>query len=223
MADALDDIDKLLASEASLLQREQEVMRVVSAFKLNPYEILELNFMPSVTITDTEIHKTYRKKSLLIHPDKLKHERGIEAFDLLKKAETDLLDPVKRKVLDELIGDARMLVLREQLTPPLPASTPDDDDRLKKLRDPDLKERVRRRAKELLIEEELRRRRVQKMTMIAEGAEAARAEEALEKRKRKIEDDKKWEDTREDRVSDWRNFQKGTGGKKKKQKVQVLG
>lgn len=29
--------------------------------------------------------KNYRKKSLLIHPDKLKHERGIEAFDLLKK------------------------------------------------------------------------------------------------------------------------------------------
>ena len=29
--------------------------------------------------------KSYRKRSLLIHPDKLKHERGIEAFDLLKK------------------------------------------------------------------------------------------------------------------------------------------
>lgn len=29
--------------------------------------------------------------------------------------------------------------------------------------------------------------------MIAEGAEAARVEEAIEKRKRKVEDDKKWE------------------------------
>lgn len=31
------------------------------------------------------------------------------------------------------------------------------------------------------------------MTMIAEGAEAKRVEEAQEKRKRKMEDDKKWE------------------------------
>lgn len=84
------------------------------------------------------------------------------------------------------------------------------------------------------------------MTMIAEGAEAKRVEEAMDKRKRKIEDDKKWEglspfpiyaacsnpsslithllllDTREDRVSDWRSFNKGTG-KKKKPKIQVLG
>lgn len=31
------------------------------------------------------------------------------------------------------------------------------------------------------------------MTMIAEGAEAKRVEEAQEKRKRKIENDKRWE------------------------------
>jgi hypothetical protein len=31
------------------------------------------------------LEKIYRKKSLLIHPDKLKHVRGVEAFDLLKK------------------------------------------------------------------------------------------------------------------------------------------
>lgn len=35
--------------------------------------------------------------------------------------------------------------------------------------------------------------RLTKMTMIAEGAEAKRVEEAQEKRKRKIEDDKRWE------------------------------
>jgi DnaJ family protein C protein 8 len=35
--------------------------------------------------TESEVKKTYRKKSLLIHPDKFKHEQGPEAFDLLKK------------------------------------------------------------------------------------------------------------------------------------------
>lgn len=147
----------------------------------------------------------------MIHPDKLKHDRGIEAFDLLKKvrlhspraaarcrpltalaqAETELLVPEKRKALDETIGDARMLVLREL---GLVRTLPDDDPNLVKL-DPDLKERVRRKTKEILIDDELRRRRVMKMTMIAEGAEAKRVEDSIEKRKRKVEDDKRWEGT----------------------------
>ncbi|KAI5475563.1 hypothetical protein MNV49_001159 [Pseudohyphozyma bogoriensis] len=226
--DDLDDIEKILNSEASLLTRENEVMRIVKAFKLNPYEILDLDMMPGNGLTDTDIHKVYRKKSLLIHPDKLKHERGIEAFDLLKKAETEILEPAKRKLLDETILDARMLVLRAYK---LPSSTPNDSpELLTALRNDkesdgkslSLEERVRRKTKEILIDDELRRRRVTKMTMIAEGAEAKRVEEAAEKRKRKMEEDKKWEDTREDRVSDWRSFTKGTN-KKKKQKVQVLG
>jgi DnaJ family protein C protein 8 len=40
--DADFDIEKLLSEEASLLSREQEVERVLKAFKLNPYEILDL-------------------------------------------------------------------------------------------------------------------------------------------------------------------------------------
>ena len=136
-----------------------------------------------------------------------------------------------------------MLVLREL---GLVRTLPDDDENLVKLR-PDLKERVRIKTKEILIDDELRRRRVMKMTMIAEGAEAKRVEDSIEKRKRKIADDKRWEgqldhppgievgapvranqadtllvaDTREDRVTDWRSFQKG--GKKKKAKIEVLG
>ena len=63
-----------------------------------------------------------------------------------------------------MIEDARMLVLREQLKPPLPPTTPDDDPRLLALEKKDdgkgdLKERTRVKTKELLIEEELRRRR----------------------------------------------------------------
>lgn len=123
--------------------------------------------------------KTYRKKSLLIHPDKLKHPRGIEAFDLLKKvralplppplssplqltsahrpqASVELNDPKKRKSLDETIFDARMLVLREQGLAPV---VPDDHEKLVKLKDPPLRERVRKKIKEILIDDELRRRR----------------------------------------------------------------
>ncbi|GAA6023519.1 hypothetical protein JCM10207_005702 [Rhodosporidiobolus poonsookiae] len=224
----LDDkeLDRILNQEATGAAREAEVLRVLAAFKLNPYEILDLDWMPSAAISDSDIQRAYRKKSLLIHPDKLKHPRGIEAFDLLKKAQTELSDSTKRKPLDETIYDARMLVLRSV---GLPRDAPDDHE---KLRPPQmgggegrggesLKERVRKKTKEILIDDELRRRRVNKMTMIAEGAEAKRQEDAVQERKRKAEEKERWEETREDRVTDWRKFQ---GGKKKKvKKSNVLG
>ncbi|GJN93640.1 hypothetical protein Rhopal_006697-T1 [Rhodotorula paludigena] len=214
--DPLDDadLDRIFSQEASL------VLRVLAAFKLNPYEILDLDWMPGAGITDQDIQRQYRKKSLLIHPDKLKHPRGIEAFDLLKKAQVELGDSTKRKALDEVLSDARMLVLREL---GLPRDAPNDHELLRppKMKDPDLKERVRRKAKEIMIDDELRRRRVQKMTMIAEGAEAKRVEEAAAERKRKAEEKERWEETREDRVHDWRNFNKKK--KKTKKGPQVLG
>ncbi|KAK4049212.1 DnaJ sub C member 8 [Microbotryomycetes sp. JL221] len=210
------ELERILNQEASQVTREAEVLRVLKAFKMNPYEILELNWMPNAGVTDADIQKSYRKRSLLIHPDKLKHPRGIEAFDLLKKASGELLDSEKRKALDETLQDARMLVLREQ---GLPRDTPDNHDKIRTLKDPEFKERVRLKTKEILIDDELRRRRVTKMTMIAEGAEAKRAEEALVERKRKVEEKQRWEDTREDRVSDWRSFQKGPAKKKKKSNV----
>lgn len=113
-----------------------------------------------------------------------------------------------------------MLVLRG-LDPPLKADTPDDFYRLREL-DPPLAERIRTQAKQMLIDEELRRRRVNKMTMIAEGSEAKRKEDEVNERKRKAESDKAWEASREGRVSDWRSFQKG-GSKKKKVVKKALG
>lgn len=41
----------------------------------------------------------------------------------------------------------------------LPPTTPDDHEKLRKLRDPLLKERVRLKTREILIDDELRRRR----------------------------------------------------------------
>ena len=99
-----------------MVTRELEVERVLAAFKLNPYSIL--GFSPSAGAFPTieEIKKRYRQRSLLIHPDKIKHPRGVEAFDLLKKvrllgpgqrltgqASTELEDEKKRKDLDQVV------------------------------------------------------------------------------------------------------------------------
>ncbi|KAK9893611.1 chaperone regulator [Cystobasidium minutum MCA 4210] len=206
------DIDRILAQEATGVQRDEECERVLKAFKLNPYDVLGVE----PTVTDDEIHKTYRKKSLMIHPDRYHAPRGPEAFDLLKKAQTDLLNAEKRKLIDKTLADARMLILRSLNLPP---ETPDTHDKVRFLLPP-MRERVKQKAKEILIDDELRRRRTNKMQMIAEGAEAQRVETAQAERKRKAEEKAQWEESREARVTDWRSFQKGTS---KKKRPKVLG
>ncbi len=62
------------------------------------------------------------------------------------------------------------------------------------------------------------------MTYANEGAEASKKEAEVSARKRKKDEDAAWESNRDERVSNWRDFaKKGTSGKKKKQKIGVLG
>lgn len=62
-------VDPCPAREANSFRQELEIERILTAFKLNPYEVLEV----SQEADAKEIQKVYRKKSLLIHPDKVKH------------------------------------------------------------------------------------------------------------------------------------------------------
>jgi len=208
------DVEKLLNREASAFQRELEVERILKAFKLNPYDILDID----QTATLDDIKRKYRQISLFIHPDKTTHERAPEAFDLLKKAESDLTDKAKREELDAVIHQSRSMVLKSLS---LPTSISDDDDRLKGI-DPPFKTRLRLQSKDLLIEEEVRRRKAIKMNLANEGLEARKKDDEVAAKKRKAEDDKHWEETREQRVDSWRNFATNTK-KKKKTKTAVLG
>ncbi|KAI0279711.1 DnaJ-domain-containing protein [Russula aff. rugulosa BPL654] len=208
------DLERLLNREASAIQRELEVERILNAFKLNPYDVLDLG--PSATADD--IKKKYRQLSLFIHPDKCPHPRSSEAFDVLKKAENELGDAAKREDLDAAINQARLVLLKGMS---LPTSTPDSHPRLQGLTPP-FKTQLRQKSKELLIEEEVRRRRAVKMNLANEGFEARKKEEEVTAKKRKAEDDARWEETREQRVDSWRSFA-NTSKKKKKGKADVLG
>ncbi|KAI0833479.1 DnaJ domain-containing protein [Trametes gibbosa] len=146
-----EDIERLLSREATAFQREIEVERILKAFKLNPYEMLDI----SEDATPEEVKKRYRHLSLFIHPDKTSHARAPEAFDLLKKAESELSDKAKREELDAVIHQARAILLK---THNLPPNTRDDDPRVKALTPP-WKQQFLAKAKEMLIDEEVRRRK----------------------------------------------------------------
>ncbi|KAF2094906.1 DnaJ-domain-containing protein, partial [Rhizodiscina lignyota] len=209
---ALDTLEK----EAKEFDKDSEIDRIMNAFRLDAYAVLDLQ--PGVP--ESDIKACYRKKSLLIHPDKTKNPQAPEAFDRLKKAEGELRDEKQRARLDDAIADARMLLMRAK-------KWDKNDEGLKT--DEFLKE-WREKTKEVLIDNELRRRKQMKGKMQEEGRERrkeAEAQQAYEK-KRKYEAD--WEETREKRIDSWRQFsnkkkedEPSTDGKKKKKKMKVLG
>ena len=169
---------------------------------LNRYSILELQ--PGVSESDIKIQ--FRKKSLLIHPDKTKNPQAPDAFDRLKKAQAELSDEKTRGRLDEAFTDARMLLIRERKW------TIDNEE----LKTPEFMVDWREKTKQVLIENELRKRKQIKAQLAEEGREQRKAEAEAEARKRKRENEQAWEDTRDQRISSWRNFQKSSGEKKKK-------
>ncbi|KAF8554625.1 DnaJ-domain-containing protein [Imleria badia] len=196
------ELEQLLSREASAFQREVEVERILKAFKLNPYDILNLD----ETAKPEDIKRKYRQLSLFIHPDKTPHPRAPDAFDILKKAEAELSDTNKRTELDAAIASARSTLLRALSLPP---NLTDDDPRIKNLaEDPKMKAQglttpwrimLKEKIKEVLIEEEVRRRKAIKMNLANEGLEARKKEEEVATRKRKVEEDKAWEVERDSR------------------------
>ncbi|GAM37974.1 DnaJ domain protein [Talaromyces pinophilus] len=213
MAD--DDLAALnaLEKEAKEFDKDAEIDRIRKAFPLDAYAVLDLQ--PGVPESDIKLQ--YRKKSLLIHPDKTQNPLAPDAFDRLKKAQTTLLDEKARERLDECIADARRLLIREH------KYTLDSPE----LKTDEFKVEWRKKTVEVLLEDEARRRRQMKARMQEEGREKQKEEEELEARKRKREADQVWEATRDERIGSWRDWQKGKskdkeGGKKKK-KMKVLG
>ena len=94
--------------DVSNAKRDAEVERVLSSFKLNPYEFLKLHFDCEMK----EIPRAYRKLSLLVHPDKCKHKDAKAAFDALGQAQKLLLDEDFKRALDFNLQQARDSVLK---------------------------------------------------------------------------------------------------------------
>lgn len=165
-------------------------------------------------VPESDIKAIYRKKSLMIHPDKTRNPRAPDAFDRLKKAQTELMDEKHRQRLDESIADARMMLIRENKW------TVDSEE----LKTPEFAKTWRAKAREVLVEDEHRRRKLARAMMQEEGRELKRQEEELEERRNKRKHEEEWEDTREKRIDSWRQFQKGkSGGSKKKKKMKPIG
>lgn len=204
------------------VDRENEVNRILGAFKLNPFEALGLRFDKG---TEDSIRRQYRKVSLAVHPDKCSHPRAKDAFEIVGNAQKDLLNEEKRKTLDFLLSHAKEEVLKEWKK----AAKKDAAMGLAAMlheqgksgvqadweMTPEFHEAWKLKARDVLARAEWRRRKLTKR--LKEEEERAKEEHKKDKEenKRKREAEKAWESKREDRVGSWRSFQKG-GGKREK-------
>lgn len=106
------------------------------------------------------------------------------------------MDDKRRELIDSAIAAARRILIDERKW------TVDNPE----LQSPEFLEDWRAKSHDVLFEDELARRR-KRALMMAEEGRVRQEEEARElERKRKREAEKHWENTRDERVSDWRKF-----------------
>jgi len=251
---------KSFLSDVSDARRLAECDRVLNSFKLNPYAVL--NLLKQDRANKQEIRRQFRQCSLLVHPDKCKHDHAKQAFELVNKAYKDLGVEETKKEADATVKHARIELRKERrkLTrndnayraaaalrtaqagaTPSSSSTGGGGEKQqekeeeagvgcgealtvgeraleREYEETEVYHRlVMRRTQELMTQLEWRRRQLGKRL----GEEKKRQEdedtEHKQKMRSKVEEAKTWADTREKRVSSWRDFVK-TGKKIKKKK-----
>ena len=205
-----DDVDAILQAEASAFERDQEVERVLKAFRLNALDVLDLPHDATERCGEgcaaagqsarasnrcagcaaglgggwvrvmrrSDIKNRYRRRSLLVHPDKCKHEKAENAFAMLATAQTELLDYVKRSMLTRVYDEAKTRLMQERK---LPADSGE-------VQTPEFLHELRKSANRLLAEIEWEKRKMVQRELEEQGRQASEAEKREEERKRKAEE-----------------------------------
>uniref|UniRef100_A0A0E0NSR8 J domain-containing protein n=1 Tax=Oryza rufipogon TaxID=4529 RepID=A0A0E0NSR8_ORYRU len=206
MASTDADEDQLLKSflaEVSEAERDNEVLRILGCFKLNPFEHLKLSFDSSAD----EVKKQYRKLSLLVHPDKCKHPKAQEAFAALAKAQQLLLDPQERGyILDQVtaakeeLRAKRKKELKKDSASKIKSQVDEGKYEEQYERSEEFQKQLIIKVREILTDKEWRRRKMQMRISEEEGRLKKDEEETKEMWKKKREHEEKWEETRDQRA-----------------------
>lgn len=231
-----DELLKEFYAEVREVDRDNEVNRILGAFKLNPYEQLGLRFDAAVE----EVNRHYRKTSLLVHPDKCSHPRAKDAFDALRQAQQALLNEEKKLELDRQLTYVRELVREERKK----STKHDSAVRVASMMHEDGRAGVeaawegtdefhhlwKLKSRDVLAKSEWRRRKLTKRIKDEEGRIESEEKEEKDFLQRLRDHEKGWEKTRESRVGTWRDFVKkkegsgeGKSGKTKKRKLAMGG
>ncbi|KAI5950954.1 spf31 [Candida jiufengensis] len=203
----MDDLTRILSIEESQLNRNIEIDRVLECSDYDFFAIMEINPL-FTTYEDIPnlIKKIYRKKSLLIHPDKSDHPEASKAFDKLKQSEK-ILGAIDEQS-EEFKEKQRLYSIYQYFK---------KEDTPNELNHPE-NSQVRAKVAEI-INNELADEELQKL---AKQSEEIRKNEMYQKLKdeknAKKQMENKWEENRDDRVKNWRNYSNKIDKRKKKKK-----
>lgn len=212
------DLENILKNQESDLARDQEIARVLECCPRDYFAILQINPLVGLEDLAQKLRKAYRRKSLLIHPDKTQNERAPRAFALLKKAEHVLaIDETQDHENEDLQAEAlekkSLIDIYKHVDERLQLSLQEDFDHKdnKKLRE-EVQQLLESHSKNQEIERSFAQRQdLQRQEAIKTAAKERELKKSWEQR---------WEQDRGDRVKLWRAFtSKVEKPKKKKKKV----
>merc|ERR1719420_1076670 len=186
---------KMKKLEAKSGTPEEIVERLTSKEIKNPYEVLQI----SPEMPEEQVAKHYRKMSILIHPDKCKHEKAADAFQILADAFAKVKDPATKDKYSGVIDSARERVLERRKA---------ENVKLKKAKKDPLELEGQDFEREVFeVCEQMLSGTTEKADYATRTrmANEARLRQTAEGNMRK----RKWEKTRDDRVLGWRSFLNG--------------
>lgn len=207
--------------EQQFASPEEMVERLVSKEFKSAFEVLQI----SPDATDGEITKMYRKVSMMVHPDKCKHERAHDAFQVVSKAYTDLKDPVyKEKYIDVIqLAKKRVNEAREKDN----LARKKNGEELLPMDGPDFDQAVVLECESMLTVTEKEATYADKVRQANESRMQGLGGERKKRERKEMTDKKKWEQNRDKRVAGWQIFQQNVSNKKFKNlssgKIGVLG
>lgn len=207
--------------EQQFASPEEMVERLVSKEFKSAFEVLQI----SPDATDGEITKMYRKVSMMVHPDKCKHERAHDAFQVVSKAYQDLKDPVyKEKYIDVIqLAKKRVNEAREKDN----LARKKNGEELLPMDGPDFDQAVVLECESMLTVTEKEATYADKVRQANEARMQGLGGERKKRDRKEMTDKKKWEVNRDKRVAGWQIFQQNVSNKKFKNlssgKIGVLG
>jgi len=193
----------------------EEIIERITASTYDPkqgfgsaYQILQI----SPEASESEVTKQYRKLSILIHPDKCKHDKASEAFQVLVKAYNDTKDPAYNDKYKDIYGPAK--------------------DRVKKAREKENQARAKKGEDPLDMEgnefDQEVLKECERMTSVATEhssytnsvleanlkRQEQMAKEARQKRKEEEAEKRKFEKNRDKRAAGWQTFMNNVESKR---------
>lgn len=209
---------KHIEKRDSVLTPKQQIDRLLrpgsTYFNLNPFEVLNID--PDCSLD--EVKKQYRRLSILVHPDKNAddRERAQQAFDIINKAYKTLDEEESRAKAMDVIEEAKARTLLMVEEKRKKAKKSGKEGKVEEDEPEKLKHAIYVLSMKLFADMERKRRQMEERELDERKRKREKEIEEEEMKKMEQEWNKNYEESRQNRVTSWKDFQ--TGGKKKKVK-----